>query len=107
MNGQARESEQKIGRRIAGDIRAARSGKVAAVADNPAPILEGLGAYVHLIAAKVEAYVKVMLLQDDIERVSEGEDVRSALEGRVATIADRPKASEDDGRDQSAAVRAG
>src|ERR1035437_894328 len=104
MNGQASDAEQKIGLRIAADVRAAQAGKVTAVADDPEAILESLGANVHLIAAYVDPHLEVVLVTSKIERVFEREDICSALEWRIAAIADGPIATCNDGGNQSAAV---
>src|ERR1700722_31780 len=91
VNGPTRETEQEIGLRIARGAIAC--GKVAAVADKPEAILEGLRAHVHLIGAEVEAHPQFMLVQDEIERVFEREDVRSTLERGEAAIAEGPIAA--------------
>src|ERR1700732_3580141 len=83
------------------------SGKVSGDTDDPEAILESLSAHIHLVSAKVDAELEVVLIVDVIEGVPEREDVGSTLERREAAIAEGPIAALELRRNQSATVGAG
>ncbi len=88
MFAQSGHSHKKVRFGTAGDN--ARTGEVSEEADDPEAILEGLGADVHLIGAKIDAGVNFMLAANQVEIVLEGVDVGTTLKRGVAAIAERP-----------------
>ncbi len=71
-------------------VLACKAAKIAGNARNPESILKGLGACIHLVRADPKSYLEIMLAANQVEGITEREDICSALERRVAAIAKGP-----------------
>ena len=71
---------------------------------NPEAILKGFGADVHLVGAKVDSNMDVVLTANQVQRIREAKDVGAALERSVAAVAKGEISVDEQNRNQTAAI---